>query len=111
MSEPIRPGPFNDQVPEMNIEEFLEGGFLQEVNRRFFHPLGLAMSVKTHGDGTVTLHKIWDGRDDPEGFTFEGWNESDTARALVIDEEMERRLQIRREKLGFGVQPLTRSPL
>jgi hypothetical protein len=106
MSEPMLPGPFNDQVPEMNLNEFIDAGFLQEVNRRFFHPLGLALSVKTHEDGTVTLHNIWDGRDDPEGFTFEGWTEADEARGQVIEDTMQRLLKLREDHLGFGIQPL-----
>jgi hypothetical protein len=29
----------------MNIAEFREAGYLQESNRRFFHPLGLALEL------------------------------------------------------------------
>jgi hypothetical protein len=106
MSEAVVPGDMGTQVPEMNLKEFLDDGYLQEVNRRFFHPLGLALSVKTHEDGTVTLHNIWDGRDDPEGFTFEGWTASDGMRGERIEAEFNRRLEIRERQLGFGIQPL-----
>lgn len=34
MSEPIK---------YLDMDEFRDGGYLQEVNRRFFHPLGLAL--------------------------------------------------------------------
>lgn len=30
----------------MNIKEFREEGYLQEVNRQFFHPLGLALELE-----------------------------------------------------------------
>jgi len=54
----------------MDIKEFIEKGFLQEVNRQFFHPLGLALAVKDNEDGTWSLHKVWDYRDDSEGMFF-----------------------------------------
>lgn len=97
------------RAPAMDLREFLDAGFLQEVNRRFFHPLGLALSVKLNEDGTVELHNIWDGRDDPEGFTFEGWTETDQARGQVIEDELQRLLKVREERLGFGIQPLAHS--
>lgn len=32
-------------IHRIDITEFHEGGYLQEANRRFFHPLGLALEV------------------------------------------------------------------
>jgi hypothetical protein len=59
------------KIKIMSIEEFIDEGFLQEANRKFFHPLGLALSVKYNDDdGTWSLHEIWDYRDDPEGMFF-----------------------------------------
>lgn len=57
-------------IKTMPIKEFVEKGFLQEVNRKFFHPLGLALSIREEEDGTQSLHEIWDYRDDPEGMFF-----------------------------------------
>jgi hypothetical protein len=57
-------------IKSMEIKEFVEKGFLQEVNRKFFHPLGLALAVKDNEDGTWSLHEVWDYRDDPEGMFF-----------------------------------------
>lgn len=54
----------------MPIKEFRETGFLQEVNRLFFHPRGLALEVMVEEDGTERLGGIWDYRDDPEGIVF-----------------------------------------
>jgi hypothetical protein len=57
----------------MDPQEFRDEGFLQEVNRQFFHPLGLAMAVMIdYGldeDGFMSV-SIWDERDDPEGWFF-----------------------------------------
>lgn len=61
----------NEEVKRMNLNEFRNEGFLQEVNRLFFHPLGLALEVFVGEDGNVTsLGGIWDYRDDPEGMFF-----------------------------------------
>jgi hypothetical protein len=54
----------------MNVKEFHEMGLLAEVNRTFFHPLGLALEIVVSDDGTEKLGRIWDYRDDPEGMLF-----------------------------------------
>jgi hypothetical protein len=38
-------------MKKMDIGEFLEKGYLQEANRLFFHPLGLALTVEDNGPG------------------------------------------------------------
>lgn len=45
-------------MPELSVEELRDAGYLSEANRRFFHPLGLALAVSE--DRIVVL----DGRDD-----------------------------------------------
>lgn len=61
-----------DTPPYMNLSEFRDLGLLQEVNRLFFHPLGLALSVTVAEDGSVCgLAGILDGRDDPEGIYYD----------------------------------------
>ena len=55
----------------MEVKEFQEKGFLQEVNRKFFHPLGLVLSVYVdEANGSMILGEIWDYRNDPEGIFF-----------------------------------------
>lgn len=64
-------------VKRINIKEFREVGYLQELNRRFLHPLGLALEVVVDDDGSERLGGIWDYRDDPEGIVYgEGMIES-----------------------------------
>ena len=94
------------KTPSMDLRDFKEAGYLLEVNRRFFHPLGLALSVRRDPNGEVTLHNIWDGRDDEEGFVFEELTEDERLRGKRITAELERRLRLREERLGFGIQPL-----
>jgi hypothetical protein len=60
-----------EEIKRIDIKEFREKGFLQEVNRKFFHPLGLALEVIINEEtGEETLGGIWDYRDDPEGMFF-----------------------------------------
>jgi hypothetical protein len=62
--------PDNEPIKYMDIKEFREKGFLQEVNRLVLHPCGLAMEVMVHDDGTETLGGVWDYRGDPEGMCY-----------------------------------------
>ena len=58
------------EIKRIDIKEFREKGFLQEVNRQFFHPLGLALEVIINEDGSEKLGGVWDYRDDPVGVMF-----------------------------------------
>jgi len=91
----------------IDIEEFREAGYLQEANRRFFHPLGLALSLMREVDGAWKLHGIWDYRDDPEGIIFGDLdNPESKEKARQIDEEWIKRAVVRMKNLGFIVQPI-----
>jgi hypothetical protein len=60
-----------EKIKRIDIKEFRELGFLQEVNRQFFHPLGLALEVIIDDiTKKETLGGIWDYREDPEGNFF-----------------------------------------
>ena len=54
----------------MSVKEFRELGILQELNRAFLHPLGLALEVVVHHFGHEEFGRVW-MTDDPEGFTYE----------------------------------------
>ena len=47
-----------EDVKYIDIKEFVSNGFLQEANRQFFHPLGLALEVRVNGDGEEHLSGI-----------------------------------------------------
>lgn len=57
-------------APLIDIVEFRRLGYLQEANRLFFHPLGLALIVDVREDGSEVLSGIVDQRHEPEGVTF-----------------------------------------
>lgn len=64
-------------VKHIDLSEFIEQGFLQEANRLFFHPLGLALEIDYNEDtGKPFLSGVWDYRDDPEGiiYNWAAWN-------------------------------------
>lgn len=88
----------------MPLEDFVDFGYLQELNRQFLHPLGLALEVRRHGDGTVELAGVWDARDDPEGIVFDPAPDLDKA-ARVGGDFLARSL-IRSAALGYIVQPV-----
>ena len=88
----------------IDIKEFLAFGYLQEVNRQFLHPLGLALSVNLDEEtGVASLGGIWDSRDDLEGFLMD---ELDETKAVRVQDEWNRRQRIREEAFGNMIQPL-----
>lgn len=57
-------------MKKMEISDFYSEGYLQELNRLFLHPLGLAMVVEEDEEGNIFFNGIEDNRDDPEGFLY-----------------------------------------
>lgn len=93
------------EVKYINVKEFREFGYLQELNRQFLHPMGLALSVEVDDDGEESLNGIWDYRDDPEGIAY-GPEVMETEKADRVREEATRRAPDRQEALGYWIQPL-----
>ena len=89
----------------MSVKEFRERGYLQELNRRFLHPLGLALEVVVEEGETERFGEVWDYRDDPEGLIF-GDALLDESKALFINGEVMSRSPARRAALGYVVQPI-----
>ncbi len=94
----------------MPIEEFVSGGYLQEINRRLLHPCGLALVVGEDEDsGEKRLLGVWDSRNDPEGIVFE--EPPDWAKRDRVNEAQNARIQprvdmgLRDPQLGGGIQP------
>jgi hypothetical protein len=100
------------EIKYMDIKEFREKGYLQEVNRRFLHPLGLALEIIIDETGTEKLGGIWDYRDDGEGIYYDLKN-SDEQRINkfkrnrnFIDSELKIIGDGRLKKLGFVIEPI-----
>jgi hypothetical protein len=100
--------------------ELIDAGYLLEANRLFFHPLGLALEVTAEADGTATITGVQDHRDQPEGYRYAanadypvGGGDVSVAdtfeaslKAAKVFGEWTKRAKIRREKLGYVVQPV-----
>lgn len=98
----------SEVIQRIEIKEFREFGYLQEVNRIFFHPLGLALEVTVEEDGTEHLGGVWDSRLDPEGLIYgEGMIEIDKANR--VKEELNKRAPLRLERVGYVIQPVENS--
>jgi hypothetical protein len=96
----------------MTPKEFRELGYLEEVNRRFFHPMGLSMCFTEHDDGTETFTGFLEGTDD-EGWVmgYQSYPDPDRAHEIAIerarkwDAEWESRRRVREYRFGWMVQP------
>jgi hypothetical protein len=101
-----------DVVPPIkyiNIKEFRERGYLQEANRRFFHPLGLALEITVDDKtGEETLSGVWDYREDPEGMTFGSPDNYglNPMKAANVDGEIRAHAKARKAIFGQVIQPL-----
>lgn len=113
---PTTAGQPGGTVRRMDLNEFVEKGFLFEINRCFLHPCGLALEVVQHspddgGPPLTYLGGVWDYRDDPEGMRYGEppddpiWITRRKKAASVRAHEQERHAA-RRAALGFVVQPI-----
>lgn len=103
----------SDEIKRMDIKEFRERGYLQELNRLFLHRLGLALEVIIDDEtGEEKLGGIWDYREDLEGNIYDLANSSPdrigafSKKADFITVELRHRDINRREALGFTIEPI-----
>lgn len=89
----------------MDLTTFRDAGYLQEVNRQFFHPLGLCLAMVQEADGTVSgFAGVMDFRDDEEGCVFA--SPPDHAMAGTIQREFVTKGDVRRARFGWVIQPV-----
>ncbi len=94
-------------VPRMDIAEFRRLGLLQEVNRLFFHPRGLALESVIEEDGSERLGGVWDYREDPEGMAF-GDDMISQRKARTVSAMLMAKMPAREKLFGTcgGIQPV-----
>ena len=96
----------------MSVEEFRSEGYLQELNRRFLHPLGLALGVRSLPTSVFGefIAEIYDACDDPEGWVFAGFEGEELdafeARAAAVAARWDACAEERQRRLGFVIQPV-----
>lgn len=96
-------------IKRISIKEFWEKGLLQEVNRQFFHPRGLALEILIPDDDTApdeeySLGGIWDYRDDEEGMLF--GRAPRASKAVYASELFNAKSEVRIERYGWVIQPV-----
>lgn len=91
-------------IKRISIEEFREAGYLQELNRNFLHPLGLALEVEITPDGE-RLGGVWDYREDEDGMWYLD-SVIDPAKAARVQAERLAKSAVRIEKVGAVIQPV-----
>ncbi len=95
-------------IKKMDIDEFYKEGYVQELNRQFLHPLGLALYISTDDASSEIKVGVLDDRADPEGIRFSDeivTAESYKAKANFIKEQQDVRAAARLEALGYIIQP------
>lgn len=93
-------------IKYMDLEEFIETGYLLEINRQFLHPLGLAMAISCEEDGTHHIAGIVDSRDDQEGFVFAALDEEDREKAKRVTDLWIEKARERLRRFGWIMQPM-----
>lgn len=100
------------EIKRIDAKEFREKGYLQEVNRRFFHPLGLALEIVKKADGSEEFGGIWDYREDEEGIFYDLANSDQERKDKFkinkesVDKEFEKHSQARTLMMGFPIEPI-----
>lgn len=99
-----------EPIKYIDLGEFRDQGYLQELNRQFLHPLGLAMELRQTANGQWEFGGIWDYRKDVEGLYYSGGtlrSKEACEKEKRIAAELVARIPIRRRILGFFIQPVT----
>lgn len=95
----------------LDIKVFVNLGILQELNRCFLHPMGLALVVKMDDDGDYTLDGIWDARDDPDGIMFSNELQLKQSSADYVSKMVNDKLAARVKLCGASIQPISNDTL
>ena len=99
------------EVKYMDFHEFWKLGLLQEINRQFMHPRGLAFQMDFEDDKAINISGIWDERDDPEGIIYSKEMISDNIEHFEkmkaqVQKLYDDKAEYRQENLGFIIQPI-----
>lgn len=95
--------PYGEKLDPLDA---LKYGLIQEANRQFFHPLGMALAVVEFDDGQppyLELHVS----DDPEGMAFDRLDDGlSEVKAKLVAARLQAISGPRTARLGFVVQPI-----
>ena len=88
-------------IKHADIGTLREMGVIQEANRVFFHPLGLALEVTSNEGEPESISGIWDCMDDPEGVLY---GEIDQEKRQKFNEFAVRQHTTRKKTVGFVIE-------
>lgn len=92
---------------QIDLTEFRDLGILQELNRQFLHPLGLAIFVTVADDGKVLqIGGVYDFRDDPDGVLYANLSYEELKKAERFEILRSTQHAKRQARHRFLVQPL-----
>lgn len=102
----------SDNLNWMDIKSFRSIGFLQEVNRQFFHPLGLCLVTDVDDEGNESIVGVLDYRNS-EGGLYYGLKDADDTKitefrynALQVRKQLDYAKDSRVERLGDLVEAI-----
>lgn len=96
----------NKNIKRIDPKEFVKKGYLQELNRQFLHPLGLALEVIIR-DGNYEIGGVWDFRNNPEGKLFHTVDKKQhKEKANLVQKELKAKAKVRKKRYGFVIQPI-----
>lgn len=94
-------------MQEIDPQELLDKGIVQELNRQFLHPLGYRLEVCSDD---AAPEKQWlriTGDDNPEGHAFENMaTEEAAAKAAIVAHLLADRAVVRNATMGWVIQPI-----
>jgi len=94
------------EIPRyMPLTELKDKGYIQEVNRMFFHPLGLSLTITSKG--CVWGLTVVDYTDDLEGVCFPSTmvdSEDFKGKVQYVRDELKKRVPARISALGYVTQ-------
>ena len=95
----------NSEFRQMPIRDFMDLGFLQEINRKLLHQAGLALAIEVPAsdDATGGAFYIIDCRDDPEGMVF-GHGAISQEKIDIVDGMRDSKWQARQDLIGSFIQ-------
>jgi len=92
-----------DEIKKITAKEFREIGGLQEVNRCFLHPRGLAIEIIVGDDGSESFGDVWDYRGDNEGMIFSD-GQIDQDKCKTFQELYDSKKKARKLAIGTIIQ-------
>ena len=96
-------------IKKMDLNEFYELGLLQELNRKFLHPMGLALEViiDQESGNVLSFGGVWDYRDDLEGLLFPSTSDKKFIdKAETVERLFKSKKEYRLKNRGYFIQPL-----